>query len=131
MSAQNINPSLSLIDIGRGRVQVKIECDKDMAPNIVSLVMQNSTEGKSISKTKTKGKEIPINLDSGARGSGWLRAQIIEEIESFCRENKISTTDLGLRALKDGSFFGRLKKGDRSPTIDRVERLYDFMKSHR
>jgi hypothetical protein len=54
------------------------------------------------------------------------RAQILKDIRLFCKSNAISTTEFGVRALNDSSFYGRLSNG-KSPTLDRIERVYNFM----
>ncbi len=56
-------------------------------------------------------------------------AQLIRDITDFCRESDISLTEFGHRALNDGAFVGRLKQG-KSPTLERIERVYDWMAGH-
>lgn len=54
------------------------------------------------------------------------RDKLLKDISNFCRENSISFTEFGSRALADPGFYTRLKKG-RSPTLERIEKVYDFM----
>ena len=54
------------------------------------------------------------------------RQKLIKDIRAFCEVKKISTTEFGKRAVNDSAFFGRLDRGA-SPTLDRVERLYEYM----
>lgn len=56
-----------------------------------------------------------------------LTAQrFLKDVRAFCKKYKISPRDVGVRALNDTAFFGRLERG-KSPTLLRVERVYDFM----
>lgn len=54
------------------------------------------------------------------------RSKFKEDMKNFCALHKMNVTEFGLRALGDGSFIGRFEKGT-SPTLDRIERVYDFM----
>lgn len=56
-------------------------------------------------------------------------AQFLKDVEDFCQRQGMSTTEFGTRALNDSAFFGRLAKGN-SPTLDRIERVYDFIAKH-
>ncbi len=58
------------------------------------------------------------------------RKNIVKDIEAFCAKHGLTPTEFGLKALNDGSFFGRLNKADRSPTLERIERVYEFMDKH-
>jgi hypothetical protein len=131
MSRKNMSPLLHLTDKGGGKAWIHIEqeCDWNIALNITSLLKQNVVTKNGTLRTRAKENEMPNILNSGGKGEGWLRARIIEDIRVFCKKFKITTTDFGIKALNDGSFFGRLEKG-RSTGIDRVEHLYTFMESH-
>lgn len=55
---------------------------------------------------------------------------LISEIEAFLSESQMTKTAFGLRALNDGTFVGRLKKGD-NVTLKTVERVRAFMSAER
>lgn len=48
------------------------------------------------------------------------------DVEAFCKKYKMSRRDVGVRSLNDPAFFLRIQK-EKSPTLARVERVYDFM----
>ena len=48
------------------------------------------------------------------------------DVVEFCRKHNFSERRIGVEALNDSSFFLRIKSG-KSPTLQRVERIYDFM----
>lgn len=50
----------------------------------------------------------------------------VADFEDFCSTHKIALSELGFRALKDRAFYLKLKRGH-SPTLQRIERVYDFM----
>lgn len=52
--------------------------------------------------------------------------QFLQDVTAFCDKYKISRRDVGVKALNDTAFFGRLLRG-KSPTLNRIERVYDFM----
>ena len=54
------------------------------------------------------------------------QAEFIRDIEAFSLLNDIALSDIGYRALNDRAFYAKIKKG-LSPTLQRVERVYDFM----
>lgn len=56
------------------------------------------------------------------------REKMIADIDKFCGEFGLSPTDFGIQALNDSAFYGRLVSG-KSPTLDRIERVYEFMQS--
>ncbi len=56
-------------------------------------------------------------------------AQLLKDIDDFCRWAELSATEFGRQALNDSAFVGRLKLG-KSPTLERIERVYDWMASH-
>lgn len=49
-----------------------------------------------------------------------------KDVDDFCKTHKLSRRDVGVKALNDSAFFLRLQK-EKSPTLARVERVYDFM----
>jgi len=49
-----------------------------------------------------------------------------KDVDDFCKRHKLSRRDVGVQALNDSAFFLRLQK-EKSPTLARVERVYDFM----
>lgn len=51
---------------------------------------------------------------------------LIRDIERFCSDNKFAVSELGYQALKDRAFYMKVKRG-LSPTLQRIERVYDFM----
>jgi len=55
--------------------------------------------------------------------------QFLEDVVDFCDNNKMSFRDVGVLALNDTAFFGRLRDS-KSPTLARIERVYDFMISY-
>ena len=55
--------------------------------------------------------------------------QFLDDVQSFCRVYAMSEREIGLSALKDTAFVGRIRAG-RSPTLARVEAVYEFMMSY-
>lgn len=55
--------------------------------------------------------------------------QFLADVKDFCRLYGISERNIGLRALNDTAFVGRIRAG-KSPTLVRVEAVYDFMMSY-
>lgn len=53
-------------------------------------------------------------------------AEFLFDIEMFCSKYRMTARDLGIGALNDTAFVGRIRAG-KSPTLQRVERVYDFM----
>lgn len=54
------------------------------------------------------------------------QAEFIRDIETFSLLNNMALSEIGFRALNDRAFYAKIKKG-LSPTLQRVERVYDFM----
>ena len=52
--------------------------------------------------------------------------EFVRDIEAFSALNGLALSEIGFQALKDRAFYLKLKKG-LSPTLQRVERVYDFM----
>jgi len=57
------------------------------------------------------------------------RAQLIDEIEVFCRHKGIAESTFGVRAVNDGKFVGRLRNGGRI-TTDTIDKVHAFMQHH-
>lgn len=47
-------------------------------------------------------------------------------VDDFCEKYEVSRREFGVQALNDTAFYTRLRK-EIYPTLDRVERVYDFM----
>lgn len=54
------------------------------------------------------------------------QAEFIFDMEVFCGRHGMAVSELGFRALKDRAFYSKIQKG-LSPTLHRIERVYDFM----
>lgn len=57
-------------------------------------------------------------------------ANLIDEIEAFCREQRLSERQFGDLAVKDGKFVSQLRAG-RDLRVSTVERVRSFMASYR
>jgi transcriptional regulator with XRE-family HTH domain len=55
------------------------------------------------------------------------REQMISDIKTCCKQHGMSFTQFGLEATGDGSFYGRLCRKEISPTLKRIEKVYNFM----
>lgn len=55
-----------------------------------------------------------------------MTAQLVKDIEQFCREAGIAESTFGKRAVNDGKFVGRLREGKRVTTAT-VARVREFM----
>lgn len=55
---------------------------------------------------------------------------LITEIETFCRQNKMSKWDFGELALNDRPFVGQLEAG-RDIRMSTVQRVREWMKSYK
>lgn len=55
-----------------------------------------------------------------------LRSQLLEKAAAVCAAKKISEETIGLRALKDNTFFKRMRNGS-GFTIKTFDRLMDWM----
>lgn len=53
-------------------------------------------------------------------------AEFIRDIEAFSAMNGVALSEIGFQAINDRAFYSKVKKG-LSPTLQRVERIYDFM----
>ena len=57
-------------------------------------------------------------------------AALIEEIETFCREQGIAEGTFGTRAAKDGKFVGRLR-GGAGVTVATVDKVRAYIAAER
>jgi hypothetical protein len=56
-----------------------------------------------------------------------ITAQLFrKDVDEFCKKYDLSRREVGVKALNDSAFFLRLQQ-EKSPTLARVERVYDFM----
>ena len=54
------------------------------------------------------------------------RQQVLSDIGDYCRENGLTKTEFGIRAVSNGAFVGRIEKGQ-SPGLETLEKAYLFM----
>lgn len=54
------------------------------------------------------------------------RKTVLDDIANFCKEQSITKTEFGMRAVSNGAFVGRIEKGQ-SPGLETLERAYKFM----
>lgn len=60
----------------------------------------------------------------------FTHASLVSEIEAFLAESQMTKTAFGLKALNDGTFVGRLKKGD-NVTLKTVDRVRSYIAAER
>lgn len=53
-------------------------------------------------------------------------AKFISDVERFCDRYGFASRDIGKAALNDTAFLTRIKAG-KSPTLARIEKVYDYM----
>lgn len=59
---------------------------------------------------------------------GFSRNQLIKDVHNYCAENAVTPTDFGRYAANNPAFFTRLTDvTNQGPTIETVERIYDYM----
>lgn len=54
------------------------------------------------------------------------REKLLKDITDFCNKWQISWTNFGVLAVNDSALVCRMQQG-RSPTLERIELIYDFM----
>lgn len=57
-------------------------------------------------------------------------ASLLSEIDAFLKDAEIAETTFGLRALRDGKFVGRLRKGG-GVTVSTVDRVRAYIAEQR
>jgi hypothetical protein len=67
-----------------------------------------------------------LNTKAPVNASPITRQKLINDIEEYCSRHNISTSEFGRQVFKDSSFYGRVIRG-RSPTLERIEMVYNFI----
>lgn len=54
-----------------------------------------------------------------------------EDISDFLKLTGMAPTHLGLKTMKDRNIIGKWLDGRGNPTVDSMQRVYDFMLGHK
>lgn len=60
----------------------------------------------------------------------FTQASLVSEIDAFLTESQMTKTAFGLKALNDGTFVARLKRGD-NVTLKTVDRVRAYIAAER
>ena len=52
--------------------------------------------------------------------------KFVSDMNEFCRATGMAKSELGFQAINDRAFYLKVVRGN-SPTLQRIERIYDFM----
>lgn len=58
------------------------------------------------------------------------REKFISDIEKFCEREDLAPTKVGVMIFNDSAFYGKLIREKRSPTLERIEKFYDFVANY-
>lgn len=58
------------------------------------------------------------------------REQFISDIEKFCEREGLAPTKVGVMIFNDSAFYSKITRERRSPTLERIEKFYDFIANY-